>query len=348
MQTFHIEAIATQQESALKHKIDFKTKPIGALGQLEAIATQIGLIQNTVSPQLKQPHIVVFAADHGIANEGVSAYPQEVTFQMVMNFLNGGAAINVFCTQHNIALTIVDAGIKYRFPAGLNVVDQKIGMGTKNFLHEPAMEIEQAIDCIAKGATLVNKIYKTGCNVIGFGEMGIGNTSSASVLMSMICEIPITQCVGKGTGLNDVGVFDKIEILKKAIHVHQKPTTTLATLATFGGFEIAQMCGAMLQAAANRMLIIVDGFISSAAFLIAHKINPLILNYAIFAHQSNEQAHHKMLEYLKVKPVLQLDMRLGEGSGTAIAYPIIQSAVNFINEMASFEHAGVSTSEVTN
>lgn len=342
MKPFNVQPVSNRLKEDLQHKIDFKTKPLGALGQLENIALQIGLIQDTLSPELKNPHIVVFAGDHGIANEGVSAYPQEVTFQMVMNFLNGGAAINVFCKQNNINIKVVDAGVNYEFPNGLKLTDTKIGMGTKSFLKEPAMSIKEAQKCIDRGSVIVNEIYQSGCNVIGFGEMGIGNTSSASVLMSLLCKIPIKGCVGKGTGLDTEGFNKKIKILTSAIKKQGKPDTVFKTLATYGGFEIAQMCGAMLQAAENKMVLLVDGFIATSAFLVAYKINPDILDYAIFCHQSDEQGHAKMLKHLKAKPVFSLNMRLGEGTGAAIGYPVIQSAVNFLNEMASFESAGVS------
>lgn len=345
MKLFNIASTSKELQQKLQHKIDFKTKPLGALGQLEKIAMQIGLIQNTLSPELKNPHIVVFAADHGIANEGVSAYPQEVTFQMVLNFVNGGAAINVFCKQNNINLQIVDAGVNYKFPDGLNIVDAKIAMGTKSFFSEPAMSITETEKSIEKGTTIVNAICKQGCNIIGFGEMGIGNTSSASVLMSVLCNLPIANCVGKGTGLDAEALNKKIEILSLAIKNQGKPDTAFETLATYGGFEIAQMCGAMLQAAENKMTIMVDGFIATAAFLVAYKINSAVLDYAIFCHQSNEKGHALMLDHLGVSSLIKLDMRLGEGTGCAIAYPLIQSAVNFLNQMASFESAGVSNKE---
>jgi nicotinate-nucleotide--dimethylbenzimidazole phosphoribosyltransferase len=345
MKFFQIQPVLKDLEDDLQHKIDFKTKPTGALGQLEKLALKIGLVQHTTSPKLKKPHIVVFAADHGIAKEGVSAYPQEVTFQMVMNFTGGGAAINVFCRQNNIAIKVVDAGVNYKFPPGIDVINSKIGMGTKSFLQEPAMTVEEANKAINSGAAIVNEIYNDGSNVIGFGEMGIGNTSSASVLMSMLCDIPLKECIGKGTGLDEKGVSKKIEILTDAVKKHGKPVTALQTLATYGGFEIAHICGAMLQAAENKMLILVDGFISTSAFLVAYNINPAIIDYAIFCHQSDENGHALMLKHLKVTPLLNLNMRLGEGTGAAIAYPLVKAAVSFLDEMASFESAGVSNKE---
>ena len=345
LKSFNISPVSKHIEPDLQHKIDFKTKPVGALGQLEKIALKIGLMQNTLSPELRNPHIVVYAADHGIAREGVSAYPQEVTFQMVMNFLNGGAAINVFCRQNNIAMKVVDAGVNYSFPPGMNVVNAKIGLGTKSFLQEPAMTLAEAQKAINSGATIVQDIFKDGCNVIGFGEMGIGNTSSASVLMSLLCNIPINECVGKGTGVTPEGLEKKINILSAAIKKHGKPDNIMQVLATYGGFEIAQMCGSMLQAAENKMVILVDGFISTAAFLVAYNINPLVMDYAVFCHQSEESGHGRMLKHLNVTPLLNIGMRLGEGTGAAVAYPIIKSAVSFLNHMASFESAGVSNKD---
>lgn len=325
----------------IKHKIDLKTKPLGALGQLEDLAKQICLIQNTLSPQLKNPTLLVFAADHGIARDGVSAYPAEVTAQMVLNFLNGGAAINVFCRQNNIALKIIDAGVNFDFEVNNQLVDAKIERGTKSFLTDQAMSLDQLELCFSKAEEIIDTLYKTGCNVVGFGEMGIGNTSSASMLMSALCNIPIEDCVGRGTGLDDKQLAIKTRILKQSQDFHPQPKDGKQALQYFGGLEIAQICAAMLAAYQKNMTILVDGFITTAAFLCAHSLHPSIKENAIFCHQSDELGHKKMLEFLQVKPILTLGMRLGEGTGCAVAYPIIESAVRFINEMASFESAGV-------
>ena len=329
----------------IQHKIDFKTKPLGSLGTLENLALQIGTIQNTLSPTLQNPTIVVFAADHGIAKVGVSAYPQEVTFQMVMNFLLGGAAINVFSKQNNISLKIVDAGVNFDFEPNHNLFIAKIDYGTKSFLHEKAMTETQLQQCFDKGNEVVNSIFENGCNIIGFGEMGIGNTSSATMLMSYLCNLPIDECVGRGTGLNDTQLENKIAILKQAQTFHGEIKNTKDVLQYFGGFEIAQMCGAMLTAFENKMLILVDGFIASNAFLVAYKINPSIIDNAVFCHLSDEFGHQNLLKYLKVEPLLKLNMRLGEGTGCAVAYPLIESAVSFLNNMASFESAGVTNKD---
>jgi nicotinate-nucleotide--dimethylbenzimidazole phosphoribosyltransferase len=349
--------IASLQDQ-LQHKINTKTKPLGSLGQLEDIALRAGLIQGTVSPVITNPHIVVFAGDHGIAQTGlVNPYPQEVTAQMVLNFLNGGAAINVFCRQYNITLQVVDSGVNHdlipassqlRVKGGELFIHAKMDYGTRNYLEAAAMSEATALAAIEKGKTIVGAIANNRCNCIGFGEMGIGNTSSASLIMSAITGILPTDCVGRGTGVNDKQLQIKIKTLEKvyALHqlhlLHNQPVTLLARI---GGFEIAMMTGAYLQAADQKMVIVVDGFIATAALLLAQQINPSVLNYCVFAHTSGERGHEKMLQYLQVKPLLHLGMRLGEGTGAALAIPLIQSAVNFLQEMASFESAGVSTQE---
>ena len=328
---------------ALQYKIDQKTKPTGSLGVLEVLAKQIGEVFQTLEPKILEPTLVVFAADHGIAAHGVSAYPQDVTRQMVANFLDGGAAINVFCKQNSIKLAIVDAGVNYDFSMTSTLISAKIAKGTQSFLQGPAMSLTELQHCYTKGNEIVTAIAKTGSNCIGFGEMGIGNTSTASVLMSVITGIAIEDCIGKGTGVSDERLLQKHRLLKKAIEDYQGSPTLEDKLAHFGGFEIMQMASGMLTAYQNKMLLLVDGFICSVAFLIAYKKNPLILKNAVFCHCSAEQAHAKLLDYLGVKALLQLDLRLGEGTGCAVAFPIIQSAVAFLNEMASFDSAGVST-----
>jgi nicotinate-nucleotide--dimethylbenzimidazole phosphoribosyltransferase len=306
---------------------------------------QIGTTQNSLSPVLNKPTIIVFAGDHGIAKAGVSAYPQEVTYQMVMNFLQGGAAINVFTKHHNIDLKVVDAGVNFDFRLDKNLINAKIAHSTKSFLQEKAMTKKQLQQCFEKSSEIVNQVFENGCNVIGFGEMGIGNTSSATMLMNYLCNLPIEQCVGRGTGLNDEQLQNKIAILKQAKAFHGSIENPKKVLQTFGGFEIAQMCGAMLAAYANKMLILVDGFIASSAFLVAYKINPEIISNAIFCHLSDEHGHQNLLNFLNAEPILKLNMRLGEGTGCAVAYPIIESAVAFLNDMASFESAGVTNKD---
>ena len=331
-------------KEALQRKIDLKTKPPGSLGKLERLALKVGLIQNTLSPELRNPTHIVFAGDHGLADEGVSPYPKEVTYQMVMNFLAGGAAINIFCRQNNINLKVVDAGVDYDFPAESNLIHAKIAKGTKNILKEPAMSTELCQQAMNKGKDIVNAEFESGCNVISFGEMGIGNTSAASLLLHKYTGQPIEECTGRGTGHDDKGLEKKIAILKDASLKHNA-TEPVEILAAYGGLEIAMMCGAVLQAKNNGMIILVDGFITTSAILAAYKIDNSILDNCIFCHISPEKGHKYMLEYLRVEALVDLNMRLGEGTGAAVTYPIIKSAVLFLNEMASFEDAGVSNKE---
>jgi nicotinate-nucleotide--dimethylbenzimidazole phosphoribosyltransferase len=326
----------------LQDKIDSKTKPVGALGTLETLAFQLGTVFETLTPKITNPNIVVFAADHGIANHGVSAYPQDVTRQMVGNFLEGGAAINVFCNQNDIQLSIVDAGVNYDFPTNAALINAKIAKGTQSFLHAPAMSETELQLCFEKGKSIVSAIAKTGSNCIGFGEMGIGNTSTASVLMNLLTGFSIEDCIGKGTGVESEKLLQKQDLLKKAIDNYSGQAELMQQLAYFGGFEIIQMASGMLTAFDRKMIILVDGFICSVAFLIASKINPDIHQNAVFCHCSAEKAHQKLLDYLNAKPILNLNLRLGEGTGCAIAFPILKSAEAFLNEMASFESAGVS------
>ena len=328
---------------ALKEKIDLKTKPLGALGGLETLAQQIGEVQQTLTPRLIKPTILVFAADHGIAAAGVSAYPAAVTVQMVLNFLAGGAAINVFCKQHQINLQVIDAGVNHDFEYHPKLINAKISYGTRNLLNHAAMTSNQLQRCFAKATQSVEDVAAQGTNIIGFGEMGIGNTSSASLLMSCLTKIPLAQCVGRGTGLTTDGLAHKLATLTKAQSFHGSTEDPMEALATYGGFEIAQICAGMLSAYKNNMLILVDGFIATVAYLYAHRINPNLSSHAIFCHQSNEQGHQLLLNYLGAKALISLDLRVGEGTGCALAYPLIQSAVLFLEEMASFESANIST-----
>jgi nicotinate-nucleotide--dimethylbenzimidazole phosphoribosyltransferase len=331
-------------EQQLKHKIDFKTKPLGSLGLLEDLALQVGLIQNTLTPEIKNPALLVFAADHGLTAEGISPFPKDVTWQMVMNFVAGGAAINVFCRQNNINLKVVDAGVDYDFPSGVPVVDAKIARGTRNMRVEPAMTSEECAAAIQKGRKLVQAEAAKGCNIIGFGEMGIGNTSASSLLMHRFLGVSVEECTGSGTGMYGDQLSHKVKILKEVAEKYD-PKTPAETLATFGGLEIAMMVGAMLEAARQRMILLIDGFIATAAALTAIQFNAEVRNNCVFCHSSNERGHKLMLEKLDAKPMLQLDLRLGEGTGAALALPLVQAAVNFLNEMASFDDAGVSNKE---
>lgn len=323
----------------LDHAINHKTKPLGSLGVLETLARQIGLIQGTASPTVSQPAILVFAADHGVVAEGVSAYPQDVTWQMVENFLAGGAAINVFAAQSGCALQVIDAGVNHDFGQRSNLVDRKLARGTANFANAPAMSAQLCMDAVQAGMDLARAVDG---NVLGFGEMGIGNTTAAAALMHKLCALPVADCVGAGTGLSREGVAHKQRVIEDAVALHAGVTSPLEVLATFGGLEIAMMVGAMLQGAADRKVLLIDGFIVTSALLVAQRLQPAILDYCVFAHCSAESGHRHMLDALGATPLLQLQLRLGEGTGCALAVPLLQAAVNFLGQMATFDSAQVS------
>ena len=328
----------------LQHKIDNKTKPLGSLGMLEELALQIGLVQNTLSPKIEKPAHLVFAADHGLAEEGISPYPKDVTWQMVMNFCSGGASINVFCRQNEMELKVFDVGVDYDFPAELPVIKTKVANGSRNMRKEPAMSIEECQAAMEVGAKAVRDEAAKGCNTIGCGEMGIGNTSPSSLLMHKFTGLSLEDCTGRGSGLGDEQVDRKTRILKE-IAAKYNPTTPEEVLATFGGLEIAAMTGAYLEAKKQNMLILIDGFIATAAVLTAIQLDPAVKDNCVFCHSSDEKGHKLMLEHLGAKPLLELGMRLGEGTGVAVAMPLVKSAVNFLNEMSSMEDAGVSNKD---
>jgi nicotinate-nucleotide--dimethylbenzimidazole phosphoribosyltransferase len=326
----------------LNQAVANKTKPLGALGRLEDLAIQIGLIQQTLTPTLGNPYVLVFAGDHGIAAEGVSAYPSEVTWQMVTNFLNGGAAISVFARESQLTLRVIDAGVRHDFPDHANLIKAKINFGTRNMLHEPAMTLNECVKAIESGATIIESISTQGCNVVCLGEMGIGNTSSASLLTASLLKLPLHKCVGRGTGLNDSQMKQKVHILEQVIQKYELHSP-IELLATFGGYEIAMMVGALVKAAELHMVILIDGFISTAALAVATALTPHVADYCIAGHRSQEQAHGALLEWLHLLPLLNLGMRLGEGTGAALAYPLVRAAVAFLNDMASFKSANVAT-----
>ncbi len=345
MKLFNIKTPEQAIGIELQAKIDNKTKPLGALGKLETLAKQIGTIQQSLMPTVSKPAVVVFAGDHGLVQEGITPYPQEVTYQMVMNFLSNGAAINVFARQNGLNVKVVDAGVNHDFGSIENLLNYKVNKGTKNCLKEPAMLQDELVRCIEHGAEIVNTLHTDGCNCIAFGEMGIGNTSAAALLMHYFTGIDIATCTGRGTGLDDAGLNKKISILQAVTAHHGEMDSWESIMQAVSGFEIAMMAGAMLQAAENKMIILLDGFIATSAYLAAYKLYPAIKDYVIACHQSDEKGHQLLLENLHLSPLLNLGMRLGEGTGAAIAFPMVKAAVSFLNEMASFESAGVSNKE---
>jgi len=320
-----IRPIAHQErESRIRARLDSLTKPPGSLGRLEDLVLQLGLIQETETPQIGRKAMIVFCADHGVVEEGVSPYPSEVTRQMVANFRSGGAAINVLCRHAGIEPVIVDMGV---------------GHPTRNFAREPAMtraEAEQALD--------TGFAYAAQAEILGAGEMGIGNTTSAAALFSAFSGLDPLETAGRGTGLDSSGVMRKVEVIRRALALHEAHTDPIARLAALGGFEIAALTGLILGAASRRHLVMLDGFITGAAALVARAISPASLDYVVFSHCSAEKGHQKMLDFLNARPLLNLEMRLGEGTGAALGIGLLEAAVNLYREMATFQSAGVSTS----
>ncbi|MBU3583310.1 nicotinate-nucleotide--dimethylbenzimidazole phosphoribosyltransferase [Polynucleobacter sp. 15G-AUS-farblos] len=323
----------------LQKKINNKTKPVGSLGRLEDLAIRIGQIQQTSEPKLIKPQLVVYAGDHGIVARGVSAFPSDVTWEMVENFLADGAAVSVLARQHQINMTVIDCGVNHDFEPRDRLLIKKVGKGTADSSAGSAMSCSQVIQCIAIGMQIVAELPG---NVLILGEMGIGNTSAASLLFSKLENIDITLCAGAGTGLDTEAIKRKVQVLSEALDRHHHVNDPFEVLAALGGFEIATMVGSIFKAAAEKRVILVDGFIVSSAVLVASKIDSAVLDYCIFTHQSGEKGHVLMLDRLKAKPLIDLGLRLGEGSGAMLAWPLIQSACLILNEMASFESAGVS------
>ena len=338
---------------ALQHKLNNKTKPLGSLGRLEQLALRIGQILGTESPRLEQPQMVVFAGDHGLAARGVSAFPSDVTWQMVENFLAGGAAVSVLARQHGLALTVVDCGVardiapRAAVPGQPQLLVRKVAAGTQDASAGPAMTAAQCAQALHNGMDVVRGLPG---NALLLGEMGIGNTSVASLLLARLCGVSLEDCTGAGTGLDAAGVARKRAVLAQALAANESAVKPLDALAALGGFEVATLVGAVLQAASERRVIVVDGFITSAAVLVAARLQPHVLQRCVFAHGSAEPGHAHMLAHLlpgqQAQPLLDLGLRLGEGSGAALAWPLLQSACAVLREMASFEAAGVATQSV--
>lgn len=341
MKKFDIHRPDQEIREALVDKINNLTKPKGSLGRLEEIALQVGLIQQSLTPRLCHPQNVIFAADHGIVEENVSVSPKEVTWQQCLHFPKGGAGISFLCRQHGFTLKVVDAGVDYDFEGNSDIIDMKVRRGTRNYLHEPAMTPDEWDECIKRGGEVVDMCHKEGTNIISFGEMGIGNTSSSSIWMALLGNIPVEECIGAGSGLDSPGIKHKMEILRKAVDNYGGDGSVESILRWFGGLEMAMAVGGMLRAAELGMVILVDGFIMTACMLAAHTLYPEVKEYAIFGHCGDESAHAHMLSLLDARPLLNLDLRLGEGSGAVCAYPIVQSGVNMINEMDSFRSASI-------
>ena len=337
-----IQPVNGDSAANAQRRLDRLTKPLGSLGRLEELAVHYARITGDVKPNVPRGVVFTFAADHGVAMEGVSAYPSEVTPQMVLNFLRGGAGVNVLARHTGVEVRVVDIGVAYDFGVVPGLIQKKIMRGTNNLLREAAMTRAQATEALQVGIDLATEAAQEGVGLIGTGEMGIGNTTAAAALMHVLTGVPVEQCVGAGTGLLPEGIAHKAEVIRRAVALHGPLHDPAEVLATYGGFEIATMVGAMLEAAAQRRILLIDGFIVSSALLVAARMAPAILDYCVFAHCSDESGHGRMLQALGVKPVLSLGLRLGEGTGAALVLPLVQSAVAFLNEMATFSSAQVS------
>ncbi len=332
---------------AIWHRINQKTKPLGALGQLEQVAHQLALIQSQGKSKavehisIKQPTVLVFAGDHGIADEGISIAPSAVTQQMVLNFLAGGAAINCFCRANDVAMKVIDTGIllpvESQHP---DFIVQRLGGRTENFAQQSAMSPEQVDQGLDYGQSLVESIIDAGSNLVMFGEMGIANTSSAAALLASLSDLPVAECVGKGTGISDEQFEKKRQLVAKGVERSNGKNAKQA-LAEVGGYEIVQMAGAFIGAYRKKTPVLVDGFIVTVAAYVATLIEPECRDYMIFAHCSDESGHKKVLQLLEATPLLNLSLRLGEGTGAVLAVPLLKAAAEFYNNMASFEEAGV-------
>ncbi len=336
---FHVPPVSRALDAAIRRAIDAKTKPVGALGVLETVAEQIARIQNTLTPRLRGCRLTLFAGDHGIAAEGVSAYPQAVTRQMVANFLAGGAAANVFARTKGVDLQVVDAGVAGEPMDATGLISRRIAAGTRNCAVEPAMTAEQCEAALGAGEALGGGVAM---DAAAFGEMGIGNTSSATLVAHKLTGAGLDSLVGRGAGLDDPGLERKHTILQRAARRTAGHLDGPNTLQEYGGFEIVMMAGAMMGAARAGAVVLVDGFIAGAAALAAVRMAPALRDYLVFAHRSAEHGHAVVLEALDAHPLLDLDMRLGEGTGALLAWLVLKCAAAMMSEMASFESAGVS------
>ena len=342
--TFDIHPVDRSMEAAIQAKIDNLNKPQGSLGRLEELAMQVCLIQQTLEPSLAHPCHLLLGGDHGIEREGVSVSPREVTWQQMINFTRGGGGVNMFCRQHGFKLCVVDVGVDYDLSNVPGIIDRKIARGTKNFLYEPAMSEEEFNQAIAVGVDLVDDCIAEGCRILCIGEMGIGNTSPSSIWMSLFGDIPLKDCIGAGAGLNNDGIRHKYEVLSKTLKNYRAAIpqpSAISPLAYFGGYEMITAIGAMLRAAEQHIVILVDGFIMTACALAAIRLYPDSQDYMIFTHCGDESGHKMMLDMVDAKPLLHLGLRLGEGTGALCAFPIIDSAVRMMNEMNNFQNAKI-------
>ena len=352
MKTFNIQPVDRQLTAAIQAKIDNLNKPKGSLGRLEDIALQLCLIQQSAEPSLAHPCHLLLGGDHGIEREGVSVSPREVTWQQMINFTRGGGGVNMFCRQHGFKLRIVDVGVDYDLSHTPGIINRKIGWGTSNFRYGPAMSDEAFDRALTIGAALVDDCAAEGCRIVSIGEMGIGNTSPSSIWMHLYCHIPLRDCIGAGAGLNSDGMRHKYDVLNEAVERYKRytpPLTDHSSLLTtppsplpyFAGYEMASAIGAMLRAAELHLIILIDGFIMTACALAATRLYPQAQDYMIFTHCGDESGHQMMLRAMDARPLLNLGLRLGEGTGALCAFPLVDSAARMVNEMNNFQDAAI-------
>lgn len=341
MRTFDIRPLEEQWRAPLENKVNNLTKPKGALGKLEQIAVQVGMIQRSLTPRLSCPYNIIFCADHGIVEEGISQSPKDVTWQVVYNILGGGAGVCYLSRQHGFQTLLVDVGVDYEFGETPGLINRKIMNGTASYLRGYAMSQEQFARAVEVGCEMVDKAHQAGSNIVSFGEMGITNTSASAMWMSTLAGIDLRDCVGRGSGLDDAGVAHKYAILSQALSHYHGTGEPIDYIRYFGGLEMVAAMGGMLRAAELGLTILIDGFIMTACLLAARALYPHVVQYAIYGHQGDEAGHARLLRYMQAMPLLHLDMRLGEGSGSVCAYPIVDSAVRMLSEMATFAGAGV-------
>jgi nicotinate-nucleotide--dimethylbenzimidazole phosphoribosyltransferase len=328
-----VEPVDPSLAPQFRARIDGKAKPLGALGRLEDLAVQLGSIWHPEPPRTARATVFVFAADHGITAEGVSAYPSAVTAAMVATYLAGRAGVNALARACNADVRVIDAGVDADLPAHPELIDAKVRRGSRNAVHEPAMTLVEERDCLARGVSIVSQAIEAGTDIVAIGEMGIGNTTSAALLMHRLAQVPLADCVGAGTGLDAAGIARKLAIAERAAG-RSAATSPLEVLAEFGGYEIAMMAGAVLGSAMHRRPVIIDGFIASAAALVAIRLRPAARGYCVFSHGSAERGHGRMLAALDAKPYLDLGLRLGEGTGAVMMVPLVRAAGAILTEMA--------------
>ena len=344
MKHFDIQSVDNSLQPAIQAKIDNLNKPKGSLGRLEELAMQICLIQQTLEPSLAHPCHLLLGGDHGIEREGVSVSPREVTWQQMINFTHGGGGVNMFCRQHGLKLRIVDVGVDYDLSNIEGIINRKIARGTRNFLYEPAMSEAEFDQAIQIGCDLVDDCIAEGCRILSIGEMGIANTSPSSIWMHLFTGIPLKDCIGAGAGLDTTGTRHKYEVLSNALANYQTNThhpTPITHIRHFGGYEMIAAIGAMLKAAEKHLVILVDGFIMTACALAAIQLYPAAKDYMIFTHCGDESGHKRMLDAMGANALLNLGLRLGEGTGALCAFPIVDSAVRMMNEMNNFDNARI-------